>query len=318
MIQHKVFYLLICHFLIVVPFYSHGQGCSDAGFCTMGALKPDQKFDKKLNVKVRSIELSHYYGTNRFGDHIFSYTLDANVSLSSRTFLQVKLPYTRVSGNITNTHGFGDVSISLTQNLYQKDQLQINGTIGAKAPIGKPNKQWQGRDLPMYYQTTLGTYDIIAGISLISRKWLVAVGYQQALTKTDNHFLRNEWEGTKWFETAATYPPASGNLLRGKDFMYRIERNIRLSKFNINLGWLHVHRINKDLVDNPSGENTETRGELGMTNGPAITGLFGFGYHFSPKTSVKIMNGYRIKKRHYNPDGLSRDFVNTVALQLKF
>ncbi|MGB0525156.1 MAG: hypothetical protein ACPGJS_19435 [Flammeovirgaceae bacterium] len=303
---------------LLYPTIGWTQGCSDAGFCTMGALKPDQKFRKRQNIKVRSIEISHYYGTNRFGDQIFSYTLDANISFSDYTYFQVKLPYTRVNGTITDTHGFGDVSLSLTQNLYQREAFQINATIGAKIPIGRPNLQWRGRDLPMYYQTTLGTYDAVVGISLISRKWLVAVGYQQALTETDNHFLREEWEGTRWFETAVEYPPSSGNLLRGKDLMYRIERNIRFSKFNINLGILHVHRLTKDKVDHPSGNTTSERGELEMTNGAAITGLVGIGYHFSPKTSIKIMNGWRLKKRHYNPDGLSRDFVNTVALQIKF
>ena len=39
-----------------------GQGCSDAGFCTMGAMKPDQSFNKKIELKLRSIELSYYYG----------------------------------------------------------------------------------------------------------------------------------------------------------------------------------------------------------------------------------------------------------------
>lgn len=311
----KYFFLVVC---VCCMQEIYAQGCSDAGFCTMGALKPNQSFHKKKAIRVRSIELSHYYGTNRFGDRIFSYTLDASLSLANNTYLQIKLPYTRVDGNITNTKGWGDISLSFTQSLYASEQFQVSATLGAKIPMGKPNNQWQGRDLPMYYQTTLGTYDAIAGLSLISRKWLFALGYQQVLTTTDNHFLRSDWENTNWAATASEYPPSSGNLMRGKDVMTRIERSIRFSKFTISLGLLQVWRINKDLVDHPSGDDSSTRGSLNHSNGLAITGLTGFTYHFSPKASIKILNGWRLKKRHYNPDGLSREYVNTAALQFKF
>ena len=44
------------------------QGCSDAGFCTMGAMKPDQHFNRRVQIKLRSIEVAQYVGLTRFDD----------------------------------------------------------------------------------------------------------------------------------------------------------------------------------------------------------------------------------------------------------
>lgn len=310
------------YFLFLFMGFSIGslsaQGCSDAGFCTMGAMRPSQKFQKKASIKLRSIEVSHYYAYNRFGDEFYAYTLDANVALGEKSQMQFKIPYMRVNGLIADTKGLSDISLSFTHNLLSKEYLQINATIGAKIPTGKPQKQWKGRDLPMYYQTTLGTFDFVAGVSLINRKWLVATGIQQTLTTTDNRFVRSEWKGTNWWETSGEYPPSSFNLKRGTDIMLRVERDFRFSKFNIGAGILTIYRLNKDIVDFVDGTTESGRGKLERTDGPAITGLAHVGYHLTPRSSIKVTLGHRIKKRHYNPDGLSRELVNTVSYEFKF
>ncbi|MFN8890139.1 MAG: hypothetical protein ACK5WF_21960 [Cyclobacteriaceae bacterium] len=50
-------------FFILNITLSYSQGCSDAGFCTMGAMKPDQPYNKKIQLKLRSMEVSFYRGT---------------------------------------------------------------------------------------------------------------------------------------------------------------------------------------------------------------------------------------------------------------
>ncbi|HEY8934158.1 MAG TPA: hypothetical protein VIM65_03025, partial [Cyclobacteriaceae bacterium] len=48
--------------LVIALLKAQSQGCSDAGFCTMGAMKPDQPFNKKIEFKLRSMEVSFYRG----------------------------------------------------------------------------------------------------------------------------------------------------------------------------------------------------------------------------------------------------------------
>ncbi len=291
----------------------YAQGCSDAGFCTMGALKPDQGYSKRLSVQIRSIELSQYIGVTRFKDVVFNYTADINVGIGDKTTVQVKIPYVHVEGVLKNTSGIGDLSIGLAQNLISNENYQINLTVGTKLPVGNSNLDLDGKSLPMYYQTGLGTYDVIAGISFISKGWMLATGYQQSLNRIDNDFWWTDWEGHPMEATAREYKQ-SRSLNRGKDIMFRVERNFRFSNFNFNVGLLPIYRLTKDTNISRGG----VVNKIDKSDGLALTLLVGGGYQFSVKSGIKIMNGFRLVKRHFNPDGLSREFVSNIGYVYKF
>ena len=175
-------HLIISGLILCLGLELLSQGCSDAGFCTMGAMKPDQTFSRRVNFKLRSFELSFYRGTSTLSPVIYSMTADLNFGLSDKLGLQVKMPYQWVTGRFANTEGVGDISLSLTQNLVRNRQYDVNFTLGAKIPTNNSTLTAEnGLQLPMYYQTSLGSYDIIAGLSFLTSKWLIAFGYQQAL-----------------------------------------------------------------------------------------------------------------------------------------
>src|ERR1044071_9711197 len=97
--------IIIYTFLLFSFTESFSQGCSDAGFCTMGAMKPDQPFNKKIDFKLRSMEISFYRGTTTLTPVIYVANADMTFSLSQKTFFQVKLPYQAVTGRLANTSG---------------------------------------------------------------------------------------------------------------------------------------------------------------------------------------------------------------------
>ncbi|MFT7032107.1 MAG: hypothetical protein ACJA2S_000604 [Cyclobacteriaceae bacterium] len=305
--------LLLLIALIACSFVSHSQGCSDAGFCTMGALKPDQGYSKKLSLRLRSIEFSQYIGVTRFKDVIYNYIADVTVGIGSKTTMQFKIPYAYVEGVLKNTNGVGDISLGLARNLVANESYQLNLTVGMKLPLGNSNVKLEGKSLPMYYQPGLGTYDMVAGISIISKGWLLAAGYQQSLDNIDNDFWWSDWEGDPQEEIARGYKQ-SKNLDRGKDIMMRIEKNFRFSNFNFNVGLLPIYRLNLDKIISRSDVDLEVEG----TDGLALTLLLGGGYQFSVKSGIKIMTGFRLIKRHHNPDGLSREFVSNIGYVYKF
>ena len=305
---------ITCLFLICLTSYQTlAQGCSDAGFCTMGAMKPDQHFSNKIKLRLRSIEFSHYLGLTKFDNRILAYTVDFNIGFNDKTTLQVKLPYQYAEGRLGSNHGLGDVSLSLSYNLINKEQFQVNATLGTKIPTGVPNRaSAPGRAFPMYYQNTLGTYDFIAGISLITRHWLIATGYQRALNRVNSQFLWRDWQGTPNQVWADHYPQAN-QLLRGDDVMLRVEYNLRFSRFNANTGLLAIYRPTQDQIK--VGERTiNVKGSDGL----ALTYLVGLGYKFNVRSAIKIGAGFRLRRRARNPDGLSREFVNTITYQFNF
>jgi hypothetical protein len=312
--------------LMFLPLTIFSQGCSDAGFCTMGAMKPSQHFSRKLSPKLRSVELSQYIGVNNIGDVITSYTADVNIGLSSKYTAQIKLPYMIVYGLLANTNGLGDISLSASRNLIAKEKYQVNFTLGTKIPTNEGNitTHRNGKVLPLpgYYQSSLGTYDIIAGISLIKKRWLFAAGYQQALNANNNQFLWGPWNlsGDRDSLIAQKYPVCK-KLHRGKDVMLRIERNFRLARFNAHIGLLGIYRLNKDVFTNRYGMRQEMNGTTGL----ALSGITGFGYNFSARSGIKFIFGARLVQRYrldvlhgLSLDGLSREFVNTIGYEFRF
>ncbi len=309
---------------------SYAQGCSDAGFCTMGALKPDQKFAKKTVIKLRSIEISQYYGLTKFKDHILATNLDINVGLSAKSTLQFKMPYQYVSGPLGDTQGVGDISISFTRNMVTKEKYQIGLTIGAKIPTNNSNKTTTRNGvelpLPMYYQTSLGTYDLVIGGSLVTKKWLFGLGIQQVIINAnENTFLWGKWRTFAPEMRSLSDPyPVSKNLARGTDIMLRIERNFRFSNYNFSVGLLPIYRLNDDFLTSfdPVAKK-EIRGEMPETSGLACSVLLAGGYNFSVNSGVKFLFGGNLLDLtgfHYrkNPDGLSRVIVLSAGYEFRF
>ncbi len=300
--------------LVLLSSTTHAQGCSDAGFCTMGAMKPDQSFTRRVNFKLRSIEFSFYRGTSTLSPVIYSATADLNFGISDKLGFQVKLPYQWVTGRFANTQGIGDISLSLTQNLVRNEQMDINFTVGGKIPTNNSTLTSEnGLVLPMYYQTSLGSYDVIAGISMLTSKWLLAFGYQQALTTNDNSFRYGEWVRFGDREYLSSYDVGVG-LKRGSDIMFRVERSVRFINWALSFGMLPIYRITPDkgLI-----QTREDAGEI-KTTGLALSYLTGFTYHFSTSASIKILYGYKLLDRKTNPDGLTRDDVLTFGYLMRF
>lgn len=300
---------------VIFTYQSNGQGCSDAGFCTMGAMRPNQPDVKASNVKLRSVELSHYTGYTKFADYINAVTADMNFSIGKKYGAQVKMPYFYVNGPLGKSNGLGDISLSVTRNIISKLNYQVNFSVGTKIPSNNSNlKSNDARPLPMYYQSSLGTYDFIFGASLITSKWLFATGFQEALTANKNEFVWGKWSSSTIKSEAGKYPKAR-NLRRGADIMVRAERNLRFSRLNAYLGALAIYRITPDVIDDPTFGNNYT---VPKTTGLALTLLTGIGYKFSVQSGIKLMYGKQLITRSTNPDGLSREWVFTIGYETRF
>ncbi len=299
------------------------QGCSDAGFCTMGAMKPDQNYNRRIQIKLRSIEFTHYVGFTHFNDIIYNYVADVNIGINAKTTAQVKVPYVNVDGALADTRGIGDLSLSLTRNLISNDSYQVNFTVGSKVPTGDENiANEEGQSLPMYNQTGLGTFDAVAGVSLITSKWLVATGIQRPFGDINSTFLWRDWAGDPLEEKALEYTQAR-SLRRGTDIMFRVERNFRFTNYNFATGLLPIYRINKDIinvpVNDPEGNFIGNQDKIvDGSEGLALTLLLSGGYQFNTKFGIKVIQGFRLVQRGKNPDGLSRKMVNNVSFVYRF
>lgn len=307
--------------LVAFTCMSYAQGCSDAGFCTMGAMKPDQNYNRRIALKLRSIEFNYYRGTSLVTPIIYAANIDFNLAVTDRSSLQIKLPYQWIKGTLGENADLGDISLSFTQNIKTTNRWSFNGTLGAKIPTNdanaKVNNAWtngQSTPLHMYYQTSLGSYDGIAGFSMINQDWLFATGIQIAFTENGNEFVWGGFPNYPDPEYVARYDRGI-HLKRGTDIMLRIERNFKFTNFNFTLGALNIYRITKDNAIVPG---TETRADLDGTLGLALSVIGTFGYQFDVNSSIKLIQGIKLVDRDVNPDGLTRNEVFSLSYVYKF
>jgi hypothetical protein len=279
----------------------------------MGAMKPDQPYNKKVQLRLRTMELSFYRGTTTLTPVIYVATADFNFSLNQKNTFQLKVPYQFVSGRLANTGSVGDISLCFTRNIFSSDRFDLNLSVGGKIPTNQSDKSVDGRPLPMYYQTSLGTYDFITGLSLINRKWLFATGIQIPLNENNNQFIWSAWKGTDEKAYVDLYTQAK-NLRRGIDVMLRVERNFRWSQFNCSIGLLPIYRINRDEFTNSDNIRVIREDASGL----ALSGIVTAGYNFNTRSGVRLLIGHKIIQRDLNPDGLTRELVNSVTYIYRF
>lgn len=308
--------LILMFVFLLVPKHSLlSQGCSDSGFCTMGALRPDQPFSKKIAIRLNSVELTQHFGLTKYNDHIHSTFVDANFGIGSKTNFHVRLPaYTIIEGKMPTTSGWGDFFFNLSRRVITTDHYQLHLSLGAKIYTSQPDKKSSdGLPMPLYQQTTYGSNDLNGGVTFINRQWMFSMGYQRALNRITNEFTTEQWVGHSLYDVVKLYDRSAG-LERGDDLMVRAERNFRLSQFNFYVGILNLWRVTEDKTLNDDGQLSSVDGSQGL----ASNLLIGGGYQFNSRSGVRLLTSTRLKERKANPDGLSRDFIAQLSYIVRF
>lgn len=290
---------------------SKAQGCSDAGFCTIGGLAHQEMPDSTQTRNFKnSAKLSFSYGLGEQNTSIYQIITDAEIKFIKNYSVQFKIPYVYANGNLGSNNGMGDLVVSFNGKYRLKNKAVLNATIGGKFPTGKTDDGSASLSLPMPYQTGLGTYDLILGASLQFQQWNFGAGYQRVLkNQNKNNFLYGETllpVKNAYFES---------NLLdRGDDALLRIERNFKIRKVNLSVGLLGIYRLQKDKITWIDGKQGELDGSRGLTLN--ITGTAQ--YEFSGRTGMALMFGAPVLVREVRPDGLTRELVTTLSFQFHF
>jgi hypothetical protein len=286
----------------------------------MGAMKPDQPFNKKIKVKLRSMELSFYRGTTTLTPIVYVATADMNFSLNRKTTFQLKVPFQHVEGRLAKTSSLSDLSLCFTRNIYSSDQFDLNLSVGGKIPTNNSDfSDPEGNPLPMYYQTSLGTWDLISGLSLINKHWLLATGIQVPLNQNKNNFDWHRWISNDPNEIAYVKEYANAtHLKRGIDVMLRVERNFRFSRLNFSIGLLPIYRITPDVITDINGNQTSYNAKRDKAVGLAASWITTAGYNFNVRSGVKLLIGHKIVQRAFSPDGLTRELVASVTYIYRF
>ena len=283
--------------IIYFPIYLSGQGCSDAGLCTVSGLDSGFGKDKPQTT-------GKFYTIIGLGEqNVFHLTtqLEVNVPTFKNQTVQIKMPYNFTFGNLGNVSGLGDVSFTLNQKIYSANKSGINFIAGFKIPSNDSNKTKDGFPLPMAYQTSLGTYDLILGVSTNYQKWHMSFGYQHSFGHNLNEFKHTDSNPEYFNNYNESY-----HLQRADDIMLRVEKEFDVNGFNLIFGVLPIYHLSEDKIKN----GQDVAGSSGLTlnlNASAVKKL-------NNNIIINLILAAPVIDREVRPDGLTRSFVVVFSL----
>lgn len=287
-----------------------GQGCSDAGFCTVHSLKPTNQNDSGKVFK-NAITLGFSHGLGDFKIKVSTPYVEYSRFFSDRWSINLKLVYLMANGELAKTNGFSDVYVNVNHSFSQR----FKATLGLKVPLNDGNLQSDGKSLPMNYQTSLGTFDLIAGLSYYPLTNLgLTFAVQQPLNQNNNQFER---EGTHLFIPTKRdlYPPTRGYHRKG-DILFRLNYRLELIKNKLELtpSVLPIYHLGEDTYLDNEGNRNSIEGSQGLT----LNGTLFLLYHLNKRNAIELNFGTPFIARKARPDGLTRKYVLGLEYKVRF
>ncbi len=300
----KIFFMLL---LLTFSASSNikAQGCSDAGFCSLHSLKPEEKSETILN---NHFSAGVAYGKGENGISIISPYLQFTRNINTCLSFSGKILFNSVKGDLASVNGISDAFISSSYSVGSLTGL----TLGLKIPFNDGNILNNNIPLPMAYQTSLGTLDIIAGVSHSHENFEFMAAIQQPLTQNKNQFF------------SGLYPPGSeaqnyqstNNYKRSGDILFRASYtfNVNNGRFKIKPGLLPIYHLSNDKFTDGAGAEQSIEGSQGVT----INGNLFLTYSIDKKNTIEISFGAPMKSRTSRPDGLTRKFAASLEYKVSF
>lgn len=297
------FYLFILW--LCIPLTSYSQGCSDAGFCTINSLRPNTLII--ANERANSVRIGAFVGSADNNIKVWGSYLDYALNLSPSLGIDVRLTQIAQSGNSVSSNGISDIFANLKFKLLEDLQM----SAGVKIPLSDGDRRQNGLPLPMDYQSSLGTFDIILGLSYQIGGLGLSLGYQQPLSQNNNTFnprLYPENSPLRSFQN-------TNNFQRAGDIMLRIYYPVDVNdRFTITPGILQIHHLFNDKFTDENGSLMEIEGSKGLT----LNANLHLDYTLSSTAVLQFNIGLPLKVREVRPDGLTRGFIATLEYRFIF
>lgn len=296
---------IFCTFLLILSIqFSFAQGCSDAGFCTISSLKPSDK--DSVHTKLNQLKVGSFVGSANHPILVYGAYLEYNRQLNSKFGADIKLSSLAQKGNGISVYGLSDLFVNV--NFAATPSLSL--TLGTKIPLSGANRTLDGLPLPMDYQSSLGTFDLIFGIGYQIKKFQLVAAIQQPITQNKNTFfpfLYPESSPLNSFQSTNQFERSGDVLLR---FSYPIEV---LKRVVVTPSILPIYHLSRDRYTDGVLVK-EIEGSQGLT----LNGNLYIDCTLDEKSSLQLNAGIPFLFREARPDGLTRSFIVTLEYRVKF
>ena len=287
--------------LVLLCKFTFGQGCSDAGFCSINSFKP--KSIDSLNIVTNQIKAGAYFGRADRSISVFGNYLEYNRMINEKFGLDIKLTSLAQTDENISVFGLSDVFLNVNYKAVKK----FNFTFGAKIPLNDGNKFLNSLPLPMDYQSSLGTFDLLFGINYSFKKTQLILAIQQPIIQNNNQFFANNYPEDSRLGSFQT----TNNFKRNGDILFRISRPFLLTKkLKLTTSILSIYHLKNDEFN----ESEIITGSKGLT----INSNVFLDYNINSNNIIQIIMGRPIVTRAKRPDGLTRQFILNMEYSFKF
>lgn len=299
------FYCLVILILFFQSF-SYSQGCSDAGFCTLESFQANIE-DSSVTQYSNTIKIGESIGLGAKNIIANANYIDYGRKIGENVKINLKLTSLFQTGSSINSFGISDIFVNSSFKLSD----YFNTTLGVKIPLSNGNKKQNEISLPMDFQSSLGTYDLIFGIGLNIKKFVISMAIQHPLTKNENEFISTNYPLNSFLSEFQT----TNNYKRFADLLLSVSKPFNLSEkivFTPNL--LPIYHIKNDTYTNFLNQETEINGSKGLTFNINLY----LDYKINQKNSIQINAGAPMVARKARPEGLTRSAVINLEYSRKF
>ena len=181
-----------------------------------------------------------------------------------------------------------------------------------KIPFNGGDLEYDGVGLPMAYQTSLGTFDILAGVCYNIKGLSVTLATQIPVTQNNNTFLSSHSDTTEKWATL----PSSNNFKRKADILFDSKYGFDnlMNDLVLAPGFNLIYHIGNDSYDDAIGNTVEHTGSQGAT----INLTLNASYKISESLQVTFLLGTPQVTRDIRPEGLTRRYVISLGLKQSF
>ena len=306
--------IFIFLFFLCLFYKAQSQGCSDAGFCTAGSIKPLTNTDSIRN----SLGFTFGFAIGEQGTLILTPQFEPQIKVKDKGMIQIKIPYVLIKDDYANNKGLGDVVITYNYLFDSVLKNPITCTFGTRIATGTASLKNNNIPMPMPYQVSLGTTDLILGAKMQFKKgFSISIGYQQPLFNRN----QNGFDSAAYLQlmTKEHLKPEdnffiSSQLKRKGDIMMRIDKSFQFSKTLVSVGILPIYHLGKDKAETIKGHEIEIEDSQGLT----LNVNASLNYKLTSKIEISAVAATPLIVRKSRPDGLTRAFVFLPGIRYNF
>ncbi len=287
------------------------QGSSDPGFSMTGAMRTAAAIeitDEEYENQKTQLSIGNGFARGANNIRLVSPQVEMRIPALESGYFDIRLPLQAASGDLANIWGMGDLTVTYTHFYVNPESWSFQFTGGGLFGMGTANQSdGKTRALPMAYQSSLGSTDVILGASAIYKKYLtIAAGYQQPVFRyNENDYFRSTPINDPLYSNS-TYQ-LGRRLYRNGDVMLRVEGSYAGRRAGISAGPLAFYHLRNDLYTDRSNYLVEIKDSKGFTLNLAANAFVRFGRYASCKLDVSA--GVPVLERDAIPDGTARDWV---------